>query len=84
MTREERTLKRIKRMENLQYWVLVLLIIGQCTVGENFYIGQCVYLAANLLSVGRGFALHRPAADKVKDVCCLAITIGLIAFNLLK
>lgn len=68
--------------ENLQYVVLILLIIGQCTVGVNFYLGQCVYLFANLLAVTRNFKLRRPAADKVKECSCLAITIGLILFNL--
>ena len=68
--------------ENLQYVVLILLIIGQCTVGVNFYLGQCVYLVANLLAVTRNFKLRRPAADKVKECSCLAITIGLIFFNL--
>lgn len=82
MTQKE--IKKMKRIENLQYWVLVLLIVGQCTVGENFYIGQFVYLAANVISVSRSFALGRPAADKIKDVCCLAITMGLLAFNFLK
>jgi len=72
-----------KKIEDLQYLVLVLLIVGQCTVGANFWIGQCVYLLANVISVYRCFVLQRPAADKVKDICCLAITIGLLIFNLL-
>lgn len=69
-------------IENLQYVVLVALIVGQCTVGANFYLGQCVYLFANIVAVYRCFKLCRPAADKVKDTACLAITIGLIIFNL--
>jgi hypothetical protein len=75
--------KRREFIENLQYVVLVALIVGQCTVGANFYIGQCVYLFANAVSVFRCFKLRRPAADKVKDCTCLAITVGLIIFNLL-
>lgn len=75
---------RMKTVENLQYFVLVLLIVGQCTLGENFYLGQGVYLLANVISVYRCFALRRPAADKIKDVACLGITIGLIFFNILK
>lgn len=67
-----------KTFENLQYIVLILLILGQCTVGSWFYLGQGFYLAANLLSTIRCFALNRPVSDKVKDTCCLAITIGLI------
>ena len=67
-----------KFFENLQYVTLVLLIIGQCTVGSLFYVGQGIYLTANVISVVRCFALGRPVADKVKDCCCLAITVGLL------
>lgn len=74
--------KRRDRIENLQYVVLVALIVGQCTVGANFYLGQSVYLFANFVAVFRNFKLRRPAADKVKDCACLAITAGLIIFNL--
>ena len=67
-----------RTVENLQYVTLVLLILGQCTVGSIFYLGQSIYLAANLLSVYRSFLLKRPASDKVKDITCFAITLGLI------
>lgn len=67
-----------KVFENLQYATLILLLVGQCVVGSSFYIGQGVYLAANLISVVRCFVLHRPMADKVKDCCCLGLTIGLL------
>lgn len=67
----------------LNYVVLGMLIIGQCTVGSNFMVGQCVYLGANVISVARCFILKRPIADKVKDCSCTAITIGLIAIKLL-
>lgn len=70
-----------KFYENLQFVVLVGLIIGQCTVGVNFYFGQGVYLICNLLSVIQNFVLRRPLADKVKDSACLGITIGLILFK---
>lgn len=68
---------------NLQYLTLVALIVGQCVVGIDFLIGQCVYLFANTLAVARNYALHRPAADKVKDWSCFAITVGLIGIKLL-
>lgn len=71
-------------VENAQYVTLALLIIAQCVVGGNFYLGQGIYLAANAISVFRCFALERPAADKVKDIACTAVTIGLIVFNFLK
>ena len=66
----------------LQYFVLIGLICGQCTVGENFIIGQLIYLGTNVLSVARSFILKRPASDKVKDICCFGITLGLILIRL--
>lgn len=65
------------------YFVLAALILGQMTVGISFFVGQGLYLAANAVSVARDFALDRPASDKVKNVCMLTITIGLIAGRLL-
>ena len=73
-----------KVVENAQYATLALLIIAQCVVGGNFYLGQGIYLAANVISVFRCFVLERPSADKVKDIACTAVTVGLIVFNLLK
>lgn len=72
-----------KFFEIINYLVLMLLIIGQCTVGANFLIGQFVYFAANAISVTRCFVLRRPVADKIKDCSCLAITSGLICIKLL-
>ena len=71
-----------RTIENLQYLVLMAIILAQCVVGEAFYIGQGIYLVANTISVFRSFALRRPTSDKVKDVACLAITIGLILFKI--
>lgn len=68
----------MKLMENLQFFVLALLIVGQCVVGEAFFIGQGIYFVANLISVIRTFVLKRPVADKIKDVAMLGITAGLI------
>lgn len=70
-----------KAIENLQYFTLMGLIIAQCVVGANFFIGQSVYLIANVISVFRSFALDRPIADKIKDCACLGITFGLICFK---
>lgn len=70
-----------KFFENLQFVVLVGLIVGQCTVGSNFYLGQGVYLLCNIISTTRNFVLGRAVADKVKDCACLGITVGLILFN---
>ena len=70
-----------KFFENLQFIVLVGLIVGQCTVGVNFYFGQTIYLICNFIAVIRNFVLKRPCADHVKDFSCLGITIGLILFK---
>lgn len=72
-----------KAFELANYIVLALLIAGQCTVGSNFYVGQFVYLGANILAVTRTFVLKRPVADKVKDFCMLGITTGLILIKFL-
>lgn len=87
MTKEERKEKITKKIEKifelLNYLVLALLIIGQCTVGSNYFVGQFVYLSANILAVTRCFVLKRPMADKVKDFCMLGITTGLILIKVL-
>lgn len=75
--------KLTKFFEALNYLVLILLILGQCTVGSNFIIGQSVYLGANVIAVTRTFVLKRPVADKVKDCCCLGITCGLLGIKIL-
>jgi hypothetical protein len=67
-----------KVWKELNYLVLIALIAGQCVVKADFLIGQFVYLFANVLSFSRCFVLDRPLADKVKDGCCLGITLGLI------
>lgn len=70
-----------KFFENLQYLVLAGLIVAQCVVGSNFYIGQFIYLGVNLIAVVRSFVLDRPAPDKVKDFSCLGITLGIILYT---
>jgi len=72
-----------KMFEVSNYLILTLLIIGQSTVGSMFYVGQGIYLTANVLSVSRCWVLKRPVADKIKDCCMLAITIGLILIKVL-
>lgn len=60
------------------YVVLALTILGQMVIGLNYLWGQGAWLIANVLTLARDFALDRPTADKVKNSCMLAITIGLI------
>lgn len=64
------------------YFVLALTILGQMTIGLSYLMGQGMWLVANLITVRRDFALDRPRADKVKDICMLSLTLGLIAIYL--
>ena len=73
-----------KVWKELNYLVLIALIVGQCVVKADFLIGQFVYLFANVLSFTRCFVLERPIADKIKDGCCLGITSGLIVMVVLE
>ena len=71
-------MKSNKFFENLNYVVLMGLIIAQCIIGKWYLVGQGIYLICNTISVTRDFVLKRPKADKIKDLSCTAITIGLI------
>ena len=72
-----------KTIVNLAYVAIALTVIGQVTVGHNFYIGQIAYLVANIVNCGRDLALGRPRADKIKDISCTAITLGLLGMYFL-
>ena len=75
-------MKYEKLFENLNYVVLMGLIIAQCVIGRWYLIGQGIYLFCNVISVTRSIVLKRPKADKIKDFSCTAITIGLILLAL--
>lgn len=65
------------------YLVLAILIVAQCVIRVSYAGGQFLYLAANILAVARCFVLNRQRADKVKDISCTAITIGLLGIYFL-
>lgn len=69
---------RLHVWENVQLGVLGLTIFGQVVVGASFLVGQFAWLIANTIALIRDFVLQRPIADKVKDGCLWAITLGLI------
>ena len=81
-TTDQKTNKHLSAWENAQLITLGLTILGQITVGASFFIGQSAWLIANVISVTRDFILHRPLADKVKDITLLAITTGLIVASI--
>ena len=72
-----------KVFENAQFLVLALLIVAQCVIGESFFLGQGLYLVANIISATRCFVLKRPLSDKVKDIACTGLTIGLIVLYMI-
>lgn len=82
MEKEVQKTTKTKVWENMQLLGLSLTIVGQVTVGIWFLVGQGLWLIANLIAVVRNFVLHRPMADKVKDITLTAITTGLIVLNL--
>ncbi len=73
-----------KTIVNLAYVAIALTVIGQVTVGQNFYIGQIAYLVANIVNCGRDLVLGRPRADKIKNFTFLGITIGLIVLQTIR
>ena len=66
------------------YTAIALTVIGQITVGWNFYVGQGGFLVANILYLVRDIKLERPKSEITKDVIFTAITIGLIVVFLFK
>lgn len=66
---------------NLQYGVLALVMLGQAVMTVSVLTGQFIFLACNLLACWRVFALHRPTADKVKDIACLVLTLSLLTIH---
>ena len=71
--------KHVKLVENLQLLGLALTIIGQVLVRFDLaLIAQSIWLAANIIALGRDFYLYRPAADKIKNAALTALTAGLV------
>lgn len=76
-TRKER--KHVKFVENLQLLGLALTIVGQVLVRFDLaLVAQLIWLAANIIALGRDFYLYRPAADKIKNAALTALTTGLV------
>ena len=76
----ERTLrKHVKFVKNLQLLGLALTIIGQVLVRFDLaLVAQSIWLAANVITLGRDFYLYRPVADKIKNAALTALTAGLV------
>ena len=67
-----------KFWEIIGYISLVGLIIGQITIGFNFWIGQTAYLISNIIITIRCFAIKQNTSDKIKNIALTAICIGII------
>ena len=79
MTETKKIRKHVKFVENLQLLGLGLTIIGQVLVRFDLaLVAQLIWLAANIIALGRDFYLERPAADKIKNACLTALTAGLV------
>ena len=78
-TTERKPRKHIKLVENLQLLGLALTIIGQVLVRFDLaLIAQSIWLAANVIALGRDFYPYRPVADKIKNAALTALTAGLV------
>lgn len=65
-----------KFWELVGYIALAGLIIGQITIGFDFWIGQIAYLVTDIIIMVRGFIINQPTSDKVKNVAMTAICLG--------
>ena len=79
LKKNDRALNIIVQM---QYITLFCLMVGQIVTKVSFLYGQYIFVVANAISVFRCFALDRPKSDTVKDISCLAITLGLILITI--
>ena len=77
--KERKVRKHVRFVENLQLLGLALTIIGQILVRFDLaLVAQSIWLAANMIALGRDFYLYRPIADKIKNAALTALTFGLI------
>ena len=78
-TKERKVRNHVKFVENLQLLGLALTITGQVLVRfELALVAQLIWLAANVIALGRDFYLYRHVEDKVKNAALTALTFGLV------
>ena len=71
-------MKTNKIWEFVGYLTLAGLIIGQITIGFDFWIGQIAYLVSDVIILIRSFVINQPTSDKVKNISMTAICLGVI------
>jgi len=77
--KERKVRHHVRLVENLQLLGLALTIIGQVLVRFDLaLVAQSIWLAANVIALGRDFYLYRPVADKIKNAALTALTLGLV------
>ena len=72
-----------KKRFDVLYVAMFMTVLGQCIVGNMFYVGQGLFLTANVIYLTRDFKLNRPKADKIKNTLFTAITVGIIVMQLI-
>lgn len=78
-TKERKVRNHVKFVENLQLLGLTLTIIGQVLVRFDLaLVAQLIWLAANVIALGRDFYLYRPVADKIKNSALCGLTLALV------
>ena len=75
-------MKTNKIWEFVGYRTLAGLIIGQITIGFDFWIGQIAYLVSDVIILIRSFAINQPTSDKVKNIAMTAICLGVIIIKI--
>jgi hypothetical protein len=70
--------KDSKLWAGIGYMCIALTLFGQIIMGYSYIMGQASFMISNVLFLIRTFALDRPIADKVKDICFTAVTGSLI------
>lgn len=69
-----------KFWDNMNYPILIGLILGQIFIGNNFILGEAIYILTDIIVISRDFCLKRPISDKIKNgMLTVLATISLIA-----
>ena len=67
---------KYRKEREVNEMTIARLIIGQITIGFDFWIGQIAYLITDVIIMIRGFIINQPTSDKVKNVAMTAICLG--------
>lgn len=71
-----------KMWENLNYIILIGLILGQIFIGTNFILGESIYILTDIFILSRDFGLKRPVSDKVKNGTLTAFAMCSLLINM--